>query len=72
MSHKKDANGITLTTSHSICACWVISHALLSSAMYFQYNHVFFQDTINMSNSSDPDQAGRLVDLDLGLNCLRL
>ena len=59
---------------HSFFACWVIFHAFVSSADFFQ-NYFFrkksFRNTIRVSNSLDPDQARRFVGPDLGPKCLQ-
>ena len=55
-------------------ACWVIFHALLSSADFFSkliLSKNSFANTIRVSNSLDPDQARHFVGLDLGPNCLQ-
>ena len=52
----------------------VIFHAFLSSADFFSkstFSRNSFRNTIRLSNSLDPDLAGRLIGPDLGLNCLQ-
>ena len=58
---------------YGLFAYWVIFHAFLSSADFFQ-NYFFFnsfRNTIWVSNSLDPDQARHYVGPDLDLNCLQ-
>ena len=54
-------------------ACWVIFHAILSSAEYFQstFSKNSFRNNIRVSNSLDPDQARQNVGPDLGPNFLQ-
>ena len=56
-------------------ASWVIYHAFLSSADFFQdqllLKKKYVKNTIRVSNSLDPDQARRFVGPDLGPNCLQ-
>ena len=52
-------------------ACWVILHAFLSSADFFQ-NQLFcnsFRNIIRVSNSLDPDQDQHNVGPELDSNC---
>ena len=49
-------------------------HAFLPSADYFSkstFSINSFRNTIRVSNSLDPDQAGHFVGPDLGRNCLQ-
>ena len=43
--------------------CWFISKST--------FLKIFIRNTIRVSNSLDPDQAGRSVGPDLGQNCLQ-
>ena len=59
-------------SQQKLIACWVILHALLSSADYFStllFSKHSFRNTITVSNSLDPDQARRFVGPDLAPNC---
>ena len=55
-------------------ACWVIFHALLSSADFFSkliFSENSFANTIRVSNILDPDQSRHFVGPNLGPNCLQ-
>ena len=55
-------------------ASWVNFRARVSSAYIISkstFSKKFFQNTIRVSNSSDPDQAQHFVGPDLGLNCVQ-
>ena len=47
----------------------VLSFGVLKLTLIFQISS--FRDTIRMSKSLDPDQAGLSVETDLGPNCLQ-
>ena len=53
----------------SIFAYWVILHAFLTSAAFFQ--NQLLRNTIRVSNSLDPYQARQNVGPDMGPNCLQ-
>ena len=57
----------------TLCLLGIFSH-FLSSADFFQkffFLKNSFRNTIKVSNSLDPDQAGHFVRPDLGPNCLQ-
>ena len=58
----------------------VFTHCMLDNFMFFCRLLIFskstfsknsFRNTINVSNSLDPDQARHFVEPDLGTNCLQ-
>ena len=57
-----------------LISCWVILDAFLAKADFFQ-NQLFpkqnFMNTIRVSSSFNPDQAGHFVKPDLDPNCLQ-
>ena len=54
-------------------AYWVICMLFYRLMIFFKINffEIFFQNTIRVSNSLDPDQTQHFVGPDLGLNCLQ-
>ena len=52
-------------------ACWVIFHALLSTADFFFKINFFKKFFQRVSNGLDPDQDRSHVGPDLGPNCLQ-
>ena len=58
--------------SNSIFTDWVVFHAFLSSADFFQ-NQLFLKTiSLRVSNSLDQDQARHFVGPDLGPNFLQI
>ena len=55
-------------------ACWEISHDFCHLLNFFKiiFLQKFFQNTIIVSNSLDPDQARHFGGPDLGPNCFQL
>ena len=63
-----------LSVAILLFAYWVILHAFLSPADFFQnpfFSKNYFRNTIRASNSLDSDQARYFVGPDLDPNCLQ-
>ena len=56
-------------------ACWIMLHALLSSADFFFKINIsknYFKNTLRVSSNFDPNQARQNLGPDLGPNCLQM